>query len=95
MDLKIRFRAVKLGGGNLLFIDIMSKSWVLNENNAEAQDCAMWQDLIGWKTSSSPIICCHIIGQYHINIFRSNRILPQHRLMSRHSLMPYQYFFFQ
>ena len=55
-------------GRSPLFIDTMDKSWLLDENNLDAQYCATRQTLIGWNTSSVNTTLT----------FWSNKILPRH-----------------
>lgn len=45
MELKVGFKAVELEGA-FLFIDIVGKSWLSNENHLDTQGCATWQALI-------------------------------------------------
>lgn len=46
IELRFGFRAVQLGGSPL-FINTLSKSWISNENNLDAHNCATWQALNG------------------------------------------------
>ena len=57
-------------------LNTMGKSWLSDENNSDAQDCATWQDLISWNTSSINTT----------STFWSNKMLSHHRSM------PHQYF---
>ena len=70
--------------GNPLFIDTMSKSSSLNENNMNTQDYARWQYLIDWNTSLVQITCCYIINQHHIIIFQFNKILSHRQSIPHH-----------
>ena len=53
-------------------MDTINKSWLSNENNLYAWDCATWQALIGWNTPSVNTT----------SIVRLNKMLSYHRSMS-------------
>lgn len=56
----------------------MGKSWLSNENNSDAEDCATWQVLIDWNISSINTT----------STFQSNKMLPCHRSTPRQYFGP-------